>query len=377
MNADDLSNISCKIASEGIEVYDKNFLKEIYNTDDLNQLFEEFDSLISRIKYKKQDITLIFYLGLFNLIDSSKFKLLSEVTQNSFDLLRGGLTKYFKGHLDITIESYEISFHGNFLARIDQWNEYKTLPMRPLFLLLRWIYHSQPELFFELLFEDESNIIFLTFVHGGIVENIDFDEKHINFDCTDEIKFYAIFYYFIKPFQYLQDSDEVLEKNLSIILNIPLNYLMQIILDFIRYPQMSNIPVKFINIIIENCDLLFKKFNIMEISNIYDLQSFLFLLHYGSSNFQKTLFNSILNKLEHLIGGRFIHIKTEDLKVFYGLLDRKQISEIILLLKRAQKDLIFVSEFDSQIRINEYITDTEKYAHLDNLILYSTSFEFY
>ncbi len=376
MDADDLNNISSKIVSEGIEVNDKDFLKEIYNTDDLNQLFEEFDSLISRIEYEKQDITLIFYLGLFNLIDSSKFKSLCDVTKKSYDLLRGGLIKYFKGHLGITIESYEISFHGNFFARIDQWYEYKTLPMRPLFLLLRWIYCCDKELFFKLLFLDESNLIFLTFIHGGIVENIDFDEKYIKFDCDDKIKLYAIFYYFIKPFQYFQDSDEVLEKNLSIILKIPLDYLMKIILDFIRYPQMSNIPVKFINICTENCELFFKKFDIMEITNISDLQSFLFLLDYGSINFQKKLFNSILNKLEHLLRGRFIHIKTEDLKEFYDSLDEEQISEIILLLKRVQKDLIFISEFDSQIRNEKYITDREKYVHLVNLIQYSTSFEF-
>ena len=138
MNAEDLNRIASKIASEGIEVNDKDSLRDIYDFDDFDKLFSEFDCLIDKIKYKKQEITLIFYLGLFNLIDSSKIKLLCDVPKlKSFDLLKGGLIRYFIGNLDITIESYEIAFHGNYLSRINQWYDYKIRPIKPLFLLLR------------------------------------------------------------------------------------------------------------------------------------------------------------------------------------------------------------------------------------------------
>ena len=107
MNVEDLNLIASKIASEGIEVNDKDSLRDIYNLDDFNKLFSEFDCLIDKIEYKKQEITLIFYLGLFNLIDSSKIKLLCEMPEiKSFDLLKGGLIRYFIGNFDITMELF-------------------------------------------------------------------------------------------------------------------------------------------------------------------------------------------------------------------------------------------------------------------------------
>ena len=375
MNAEDLNRIASKIASEGIEVNDKDSLRDIYDFDDFDKLFSEFDCLIDKIKYKKQEITLIFYLGLFNLIDSSKIKLLCDVPKlKSFDLLKGGLIRYFIGNLDITIESYEIAFHGNYLSRINQWYDYKIRPIKPLFLLLRWIYFYDRELFFELLFKEKSNYIFLTFVHGGIVENLDFEEKYIQFDCNDEIKFYAIFYYFIKPFQYLPDSAEVLKDNLSMIFKIPLNFLMKIILDYIRCSQLSMGSVKFTDIIIENSELFFKTFESMEIHNFQDLQSFLFLLDCGSINFQSYLFKLILNKLNILLMNKYIFIECSDLDFFYKSLNQQQIHEVIVLFGKIKENLIFTSELDLQIRNDRYYIDIRKYGQLEELIQFSISY---
>ena len=375
MNAEDLNRIASKIASEGIEVNDKDSLRDIYDFDDFDKLFSEFDCLIDKIKYKKQEITLIFYLGLFNLIDSSKIKLLCDVPKlKSFDLLKGGLIRYFIGNLDITIESYEIAFHGNYLSRINQWYDYKIRPIKPLFLLLRWIYFYDRELFFELLFKEKSNYIFLTFVHGGIVENLDFEEKYIQFDCNDEIKFYAIFYYFIKPFQYLPDSAKVLKDNLSMIFKIPLNFLMKIILDYIRCSQLSMGSVKFTDIIIENSELFFKTFESMEIHNFQDLQSFLFLLDCGSINFQSYLFKLILNKLNILLMNKYIFIECSDLDFFYKSLNQQQIHEVIVLFGKIKENLIFTSELDLQIRNDRYYIDIRKYGQLEELIQFSISY---
>ena len=375
MDVEDLNIIASKIASEGIEVTDKDSLRDIYNLDDFNKLFSEFDSLIDKIKYKKQEITLIFYLGLFNLIDSSKIKLLCEMPKlKSFDLLKGGLIKYFIGNLDITMESYEIAFHGNYLSRIDQWYDYKLRPMKPLFLLLRWIYFYDKEFFFELLFMEKSNYIFLTFVHGGIVENPDFDEKYIKFDCNDEIKLYAIFYYFIKPFQYLPDYAEVLKSNLSIIFKIPLNFLMKIILDYIRCSRLSKGSVKFTDFIIENSELFFKTFESMEIQNFQDLHSFLFLLDCGSINFQSSLFDLILKKLKILLMHKYIFIECYDLDLFYKSLNQQQIHEIIVLFENIKETLIFTSELDLQIRTSCYYVDMKKYEQLEEFIQFSISY---
>lgn len=378
MNVEDLNLIASKIASEGIEVNDKDSLRDIYNFDDFNKLFREFDCLIDKIEYKKQEITLIFYLGLFNLIDSSKIKLLCEIPEiKSFDLLKGGLIRYFIGNLDITMESYEISFHGNYLSRIDQFYDYKIRPMNPLFLLLRWIYFYDRELFFELLFMEKSNYIFLTFVHGGIVENLDFEEKYIQFDCTDEIKLYAIFYYFIKPFQYLPGSAEVLKDNLSMIFKIPLNFLMKIILDYVRCSHLSKGSVKFTDFIIENSELFFKTFESLEIQNFHDLQSFLFLLDCGSINFQSYLFELILNKLNILLMNKYIFIECSDLDFFYKSLNQQQIHEVIVLFEKIKQNLIFTSELDLQIRNDCYYIDIRKYGQLEDLIQFSISYSNY
>ena len=63
MDKNDLSIIANKIASEGIEIKNKDSLKDIYNLNDLKSLFDEFFILINEVKYKKQELTLIFYLG--------------------------------------------------------------------------------------------------------------------------------------------------------------------------------------------------------------------------------------------------------------------------------------------------------------------------
>ena len=68
MDKNDLSIIANKIASEGIEIKNKDSLKDIYKLNDLKSSFDEFDILIKEVKYKKQELTLIFYLVLFNLI---------------------------------------------------------------------------------------------------------------------------------------------------------------------------------------------------------------------------------------------------------------------------------------------------------------------
>ena len=66
MDKSDLNILVKKIASEGIQIINKDFLKDIYDINDLKSSFDEFDNIIKEIEYKKHEITLIFYLGLFN-----------------------------------------------------------------------------------------------------------------------------------------------------------------------------------------------------------------------------------------------------------------------------------------------------------------------
>lgn len=225
MDKNDLSIIANKIASEGIEIKNKDSLKDIYKLNDLKSSFDEFDILIKEVKYKKQELTLIFYLGLFNLIDFTEIKSCDIKKLDSYPLLKGSLIKYFLGHISITYKTPEISFNRNYFSFIDQWYSYKLHPMKPLFSLLNWIYRDDEEFFFDLFFKDNSNYLFITLVHGGIIEDFEFDEKYIQFGCDDEIKLYAIFYYLINPYHYLQNYDvENFKSNLSLIMEIPLNF---------------------------------------------------------------------------------------------------------------------------------------------------------
>ena len=378
MDKNDLNVIANKIASEGIEIKNKDFLKDIYiyNLNDLKTSFDEFDILINEIKYKKQEVTLIFYLGLFNLIDFTEIKSWNIKKLDSYSLLKGGLIKYFLGHLTITYKSPEISFNRNYFSFIDQWYSYKLHPMKPLFSLLNWIYRDDKEFFFDLFFKDKSNYLFITLVHGGIIEDFKFDEKYIQFGCEDEIKLYAIFYYFINPYHYLQNYDvENFKSNLDIIMKIPLNFLMKIVLDYIRSDYVKIVPIEFINIINENDTLFYETFNSMKLNNIRELQSFLFLLDYGSAYFQDIMFKLILKKFESLLLRQYIFVEIDDLKLIYERLSKEQISEVILLLIKIKENLVFVSEFDLQIRYAKYLIDIRKYNQLNDLIEFSLSFK--
>lgn len=376
MDKNDLSIIANKIASEGIEIKNKDSLKDIYKLNDLKSSFDEFDILIKEVKYKKQELTLIFYLGLFNLIDFTEIKSCNIKKLDSYPLLKGGLIKYFLGHISITYKTPEISFNRNYFSFIDQWYSYKLHPMKPLFSLLNWIYRDDEEFFFDLFFKDNSNYLFITLVHGGIIEDFEFDEKYIQFGCDDEIKLYAIFYYLINPYHYLQNYDvENFKSNLSLIMEIPLNFLMKIVLDYIRSSHVKIVPMEFVNMIKENDALFYETFNRMEIYSFYELLSFLFLLKYNSDNFQNTFFKCILKKLESLLMNKFIHIKIDDLKLFYSHLSKKQISEVLLLLIKIKENLVFVSEFDLQVRYEKYLIDIGKYDKLTELIEFSLSFK--
>ena len=376
MDKNDLNIIANKIASEGIEIKNKDSLKDIYNLNDLKSSFNEFDILINEVKYKKQEVTLIFYLGLFNLIDFTEIKSWNIKKLDSYPLLKGGLIKYFLGHLTITYKSPEISFNRNYFSFIDQWYSYKLHPMKPLFSLLNWIYRDDKKFFFDLFFKDKSNYLFITLVHGGIIEDFKFDEKYIQFGCEDEIKLYAIFYYFINPYQYLQNYDvENFKSNLDIIMKIPLNFLMKIVLDYIRSEHVKIIPIEFVNMINENDTLFYETFNCMKLNNIRELQSFLFLLDYGSVHFQDIMFKFILKKIESLLSRQFIFVEIDDLKLIYESLSKEQISEVILLLIKIKENLVFVSEFDLQIRYKKYLIDIRKYNQLNDLIEFSLSFK--
>ena len=376
MDKNDLSIIANKIASEGIEIKNKDSLKDIYKLNDLKSSFDEFDILIKEVKYKKQELTLIFYLGLFNLIDFTEIKSCDIKKLDSYPLLKGGLIKYFLGHISITYKTPEISFNRNYFSFIDQWYSYKLHPMKPLFSLLNWIYRDDEEFFFDLFFKDNLNYLFITLVHGGIIEDFEFDEKYIQFGCDDEIKLYAIFYYLINPYHYLQNYDvENFKSNLSLIMEIPLNFLMKIVLDYIRSSHVKIVPMEFVNMIKENDALFYETFNRMEIYSFYELLSFLFLLKYNSDNFQNTFFKCILKKLESLLMNKFIHIKIDDLKLFYSHLSKKQISEVLLLLIKIKENLVFVSEFDLQVRYGKYLIDIGKYDKLTELIEFSLSFK--
>ena len=375
MDKRDLNKIASKIASEGIEISDKEFLKNIYSLDDFELLFNEFDDLISEVEYKKQDFTLIFYLGLFNLIDSSKIKLLGDITKlKSFNLLKGALYKYFLGHLKITYKSFQINFNQNYFSLIDHWNPYKFHSMRPLFSLLNWVYYYDKDLFFDLFFKDKSNFLFITLIRGGVIKNLDFVEKYIQFDCGDEIKLYAIFYYFILPYSFSHYNIGKLKSNLAIIMKIPLNFLMKIILDYIRCPYMDGIPMVLINLIKKNDILFYETFNDIKLNNIQEIKSFLFLLEYSPRSFQNNLFSIILKKLGELLTRKFIFVEKYDLKFFYEYLSKEQISEVVQLLIEIKENLVFTAELDSQLRIEKFLIDVKKYEQLTELIEFSLSF---
>ena len=56
-------------------------------------------------------------------------------------------------------------------------------------------------------------------------------------------------------------------------------------------------------------------------------------------------------------------------------MSKKQISEVLLLLIKIKENLVFVSEFDLQVRYEKYLIDIGKYDKLTELIEFSLSFK--
>lgn len=56
-------------------------------------------------------------------------------------------------------------------------------------------------------------------------------------------------------------------------------------------------------------------------------------------------------------------------------MNEKQISDVIRLLIKIKENLLFLSEFDLQIRYKKYLIDIEKFKKLNELIEFSFSFK--
>ncbi|WP_296847507.1 hypothetical protein [uncultured Methanobrevibacter sp.] len=65
----------------------------------------------------------------------------------------------------------------------------------------------------------------------------------------------------------------------------------------------------------------------------------------------------------------------DDLKLFYAYLTKEQISDVIQLLIKIKENLLFLSEFDSQLRNKKYLIDIGKYNKLNELIEFSLLFK--
>lgn len=365
MNMDDLNKIKFKIAEDDIDIKNKDFLRDLYNLDDYKATFDELDRLNKEITFHKVENSLIYIVGFFNLIEYEDINKLPEFTKiNSYNILKGGLIKYFKGHFHLTNHKKLVKPYGNYYTFIDISViipfEHSTITK-----LLYWIYISDKKLFFKLHYLDESNYYFLKLFKSNDIENFEINEEHIDFECEDELKNYIIFYYLTTNYLLTIDKElpepdkRKIESDFLLIEKMEINILIKMILDFIRDDETNKIPKNFLRILKENEELFFKIFESLEIYNLNEINSFIFF-------FKETILNKekfsqlLLNKLEKLLNKDYITIENNEWELFLKLIPNENTPKIKILMENLINDLIFTSDFDKEIRPDKYHIDKNK-----------------
>ncbi len=372
MNLNDLNKLKIKIAEDDIDIKDTDFLHELYNLDNIDSLFEELDLLINQIDYHKTEYTLIWYVGFFNIINYEDISNLPNINKlNSYNFLKGGLIKYFKGHFHLTNYTMEIKPYRNYYSYIDHF-VIRPFKYRAITNLLNWIYIYDKKFFFELHYFDKSNFYFLKLFKLHEIENFEIEEKYVDFKSDDELKNYILFYYIVTEYIAIIDKDlpndiiTKIESDFRLIEKIEVNMLIQIILDYIRYSETKKIPCSFLETIEENEEIFFEIFKSLEIYNLNELSSLIEPLKEIHIN-QDKLFPLMIKKLEKLLTKKYIHIKNYEWEHFLKLIPQNYVSIIINLLERLIRDLTYISELDREIRYEKYLIEEKKGKQLKEL----------
>lgn len=207
MNLEELKKLTDKIIKNGIAIKDKEYLKGLYQNDDYDNLFNELNEILNEfeiienerlnkneIKHFKQYYAFTFYIGFFNINSEQRIDELPKITEpDSYKYLKGGLMLYFKDKMKIKYNYPKVTPYNNKYSFVADWYPQPFSTHYSLINLLEWVCLHDEKHFYNLIFNEKHNHIFLSTLKGRVIRNFKINPKYIDWKCNDDIKLYGLF----------------------------------------------------------------------------------------------------------------------------------------------------------------------------------------
>lgn len=387
MNLEELKELTNKIINNGIAIKDKEYLKELYQNNNYNNLFKELNEILNEfeiienerlnkreINHFKQYYAFAFYIGFFNINSEQNIGELPNITEpDSYKYLKGGLMLYFKDKMKIKYNYSEVIPYNNKYSFVADWNPQPFSIHYSLINLLEWIYMYDEKHFNNLIFSEEHNQIFLSTLKRRIIRNFKINPKYINWKCNDDIKLYGLFNYLLYPYtdignlNFKKEEFNIWRYNIKLINRMDDEKLIKIIIDYIKYQETKIIPLELLETVKDNLEQFYKEYDEVKILNINELYQLYSIKHWSFLS-KSRLFKSILKKLKFKLAEEHITINESDWKKFLSNLDINEIKKTLKLLEELKNNLKFTSELDKEIRFKKYLIDIRKYNKINELI---------
>ena len=376
MNFEELNELTDKIIKNGIEIKDKKYLKQLYENNDYDMLFNELDEILINCESPRLKLcyTFGFYIGFFNINSKKVINELPDITElNSYNLLKGGLMLYFKDEMKIKYNYPKVTPYSNKYSFVAKWYPIPFSVHNSLTTLLKWIYKYDEKQFYQLIFSEKHNYIFLSIMKGSIIKNFNIKSKHINWNSQDDIKLYGLFNYLMVPCTNIENirlKDEELNIwncNKKFIPKINHSKIIKIIMDYIRFKETKIVPAELFEIVKDNLEQFYKEYDDLKNLNINEIKH-LYLIKQCSFLAESRLFEMILKKIKLKLSEDYITINEYDWKDFIYNLDSAETMKILNLLEESKNNLTYTSELDKEIRFKKYLIDTQKYDKINELI---------
>ncbi len=387
MNLEELKKLTDKIIKNGIAIKDKEYLKGLYQNDDYDNLFNELNEILNEfeiienerlnkneIKHFKQYYAFTFYIGFFNINSEQRIDELPKITEpDSYKYLKGGLMLYFKDKMKIKYNYPKVTPYNNKYSFVADWYPQPFSTHYSLINLLEWVCLHDEKHFYNLIFNEKHNHIFLSTLKGRVIRNFKINPKYIDWKCNDDIKLYGLFNYLLYPYSDVwnlnlkKEDFNIWRFNIKLINRINNERLIKIIIDYIKYQETKIIPLELVDIVKDNLEHFYKEYDEVKILNINEIHQLYSIKHWSFLSKSK-LFELILKKLKLKLSEEHITINENDWEKFLDNLDIDEINKILRLLKKMRDNLNYISELDKEIRFKKYLIDLMKYNKINELI---------
>ena len=377
MNFEELKKLTNKILKNGIEIKDKEYLKEIYQYNDYNILFKKLNEILNKCKTPRLKLCYAFayYIGFFNINSEQNINELPDIKKlESYKYLKGGLMLYFKDEIKIKYNYQKVSPYHDKYYFVANWYPLPFSIHYSLINLLNWIYIYDEEQFYKFIISEKHNQIFLSTLKGLIIRNFKINPNYLYQTYNDEIKLYGLFNYLMYPYtdyrenlNFTNEELSIWRFNIRLIQRINNQKLIEIIINYIKYKETKKIPLELLDIIKDNLEQFYTEYDKVEALNMNEIHQLYFIKDYSFLS-RHRLFELILKKLKLKLSREYITINENDWKIFLQDLDNDELKKLLKLMEELKNNLKYTSELDKEIRFKKYLIDTQKYDKINELI---------